>query len=108
MSKNVKYPTIAFGKRKRIDIGAFRGKIYFHLHDMAKDKSVTLNKEEFDLLFQLRHKINKKVLKINIMNKEEEENEKKNKKKEKESSRKKRESESSSDDGMGDSSDSDV
>ena len=109
MSNSRKYPTIAFGRRKRIDIGMFKGKVYVHLHDMTKNKSVTLDKDELCLFFELKNKINKKVNKMIKLNREEGESEKKKRgSSKKDGHAKARESESSSDAGMGDSSDSDV
>ena len=114
MSNTIKYPTIAFGRRKRIDITKFRGVVYIHLHDMQKGKSITLQKDEYDVLVELRNKINKKVEKVLKLSKEQTENDKdrKNKKKARQQDKKeiirRKESESSSDTGTEDSSDSDV
>ena len=114
MSNPIKYNTIAFGRRKRIDITKFRGVLYMHLHDMQKGKSITLQKDEYDVLLELRNKINKKVEKVLKLSKEQTENDKerKNKKKARQQDKKeiirRKESESSSDTGTEDSSDSDV
>ena len=101
MSKT-KYPTIAFGRRKRIDISKFKGKIYVHIHDMQKDKSITLDKDEISVLYQLKSKINKKIQKIIKSDIEDQENSKDKSSKKKNNKYKAKDSESSSDEGMGD------
>ena len=94
MSRSTKYPTIAFGRRKRIDIGKFKGKVYVHLHDMQKDKSVTLDKDELGVLFELKNKINKKICKMLKSEKEDSQN---NNKKASKKKQKEKDSASSSD-----------
>ena len=61
-----KFQTIPFGKKKRLDITRFRGREYVHLHDMVKDKNMSLQKSEYDELVKLKTKIEKRIKKIKM------------------------------------------
>ena len=41
----------------RMDVAAFRGEVYFHMHDTVKRKSVTLRKPELFQMFKKREEI---------------------------------------------------
>ena len=52
---------IPFGRRKRLDITAFRGEVYVHINDLMKSKCVSLQILELEELLSCKPKIDKKV-----------------------------------------------
>ena len=56
--------TIAFGRKKRIDLNIFNNKLYLHLNDVTKSKSVSMQYAEYTQLIKLKNKIDKKAMKL--------------------------------------------
>ena len=64
MEKSSRHHVEPFGRKKRIDITIFRGELYFHLNDIMKSKSFTLNKKEFRKLCTMNSKLSKHIKKL--------------------------------------------